>query len=92
MHAGVIFTNVLHAAFMLVDPKSVKNTVKLSIFFTLLGSTSVKAVDEIDTRYHKRKSDCCLDCLFALLGFLLIKALRKLVGAIDHTWLFFRGP
>ncbi len=29
---------------MIVDPKSVKKTVKLSIFFTLSGSTSVKAV------------------------------------------------
>ncbi len=29
---------------MLVDPESIKNTVKSSVFFTLLGSTSVKAV------------------------------------------------
>ncbi len=28
---------------MRVDPESVKKTVKLSIFFTLLGSTSIKA-------------------------------------------------
>jgi len=38
------FINVLFTAFTLPDPKSVKKTVKLSIFFTLLGSTSVKAV------------------------------------------------
>ncbi len=37
------FINVLRAAFMLVDPECVKMTVKLSIFFTILGSTSVKA-------------------------------------------------
>jgi hypothetical protein len=36
--------NVLHTAFTLADPKSIKKTVKLSIFFTLSGYTSVKAV------------------------------------------------
>jgi len=36
------FINILRTAFTLADPKSVKKTVKLSIFFTLLGSTSVK--------------------------------------------------
>jgi len=41
---GLNFINVLRTAFMLADPKSVKKTVKLSIFFMLLGSTSVKAV------------------------------------------------
>ena len=41
--SGVNFTNVLRAAFALVDPKSAKKTVKLSSFFALLGSTSVKA-------------------------------------------------
>jgi len=38
------FINVLRTAFTLADPKSVKKTVKLSIFFTHSGSTSVKAV------------------------------------------------
>ncbi len=41
---GLNFINVLLTAFTLPDPKSVKKTVKLSIFFTLWGSTSVKAV------------------------------------------------
>ncbi len=41
--SGLNFINVLRSAFALVDPKIVKKTVKLSIFFTLLGSTSVKA-------------------------------------------------
>ena len=40
---GVNFTNVLQAAFALVDPKSAKKTVKLSSFFALLGSASIKA-------------------------------------------------
>jgi len=40
---GLNFINVLCTAFTLADPKSVKKTVKLSIFFTLLGSASVKA-------------------------------------------------
>ena len=38
------FINVLHTAFALVDPETVKSTVKSSVFFTLLGSTSTKAV------------------------------------------------
>jgi len=50
---GVNFTNLLHAAFMLIDPKSAKNTVKPSVIFALLGSARIKAerkhVCEIDT-------------------------------------------
>ncbi len=38
--AGVNFTNVLSAAFTLVDPKSVKMIDNLTVFFTLLGSLS----------------------------------------------------
>jgi hypothetical protein len=38
------FINVLCTAFTCADPKNVKKTVKLSIFFTLSGSKSVKAV------------------------------------------------
>ncbi len=41
---GVNFINVLHTAFTLVDPKSVKKIDNLTVFFTLLGSASVKAV------------------------------------------------
>ena len=41
-------------AFTCADPKSAKNTVKLSVFFALSGSGRAKAarknVDEIDTR------------------------------------------
>ncbi len=40
---GLSFINVLRTAFTLADPKRVKKTVKLSIFFTLLGSTGAKA-------------------------------------------------
>ncbi len=39
-----ISPNVLLAAFMLVDPKSVKKIDSLTVFFMLLGSTSMKAV------------------------------------------------
>jgi len=42
--SGVNFINVLHTAFMLADPKSVKKIDNLTVFFTLLGSTSAKAV------------------------------------------------
>ena len=40
---GVNFTNILWAALTRADPKSVKKTVKLSSFFALLGSVSLKA-------------------------------------------------
>ena len=40
---GVNFTNILRAHKLLVDPKRAKKTVKLSSFFALLGSASVKA-------------------------------------------------
>ncbi len=40
--SGVNFTNILHAAFTCVDPKSAKNTVKLSVISALLGSDSIK--------------------------------------------------
>ena len=40
---GFNFINVLQAAFMPTDTKSAKKTVKLSSFFALLGSASVKA-------------------------------------------------
>jgi hypothetical protein len=39
----VNFINLLQAAFTHADPKSAKKTVKLSVFFTLLGSASAKA-------------------------------------------------
>jgi len=42
--SGVNFTNNQHSAFKVVDPKSVKNTVKSSVPFTLLGTAGVKAV------------------------------------------------
>jgi hypothetical protein len=44
---GVKFTNILCTAFALVDPERVKNTVKSSVSFMLLGSTSIKAVQRM---------------------------------------------
>jgi len=41
---GLNFINILSTAFTCADPKSIKKTVKLSNFFTLSGSMSVKAV------------------------------------------------
>ncbi len=40
---GVNFINVLRGAFILSDPKSTKKTVKLLVFFSLLGSARAKA-------------------------------------------------
>jgi len=41
---GVNFTNVLHAAFTLVDPEIVKKIDNLTVFFTLPGSAHLKAL------------------------------------------------
>jgi len=55
---GVNFINVLCTAFALVDPKSVKNTVKLSVSFYTFGIYERKSctqnVDEIDGRSERR--------------------------------------
>jgi len=40
---GVDITNILCAAFLLVDTKRAKNTVKPSVLFALLGSVHIKA-------------------------------------------------
>ena len=42
-NSGVNFTNVLQAAFALVDPKSAKKLLNLTVFFALLGFERVKA-------------------------------------------------
>jgi len=44
IRAGVNFTNDLHAAFMLVDPKSIKMQLSHKYLFTLSGSAGAKAV------------------------------------------------
>jgi hypothetical protein len=45
--SGLNFINFLRTAFTSADPKSIKKTVKFSIFFTLLGSARVKAVHRL---------------------------------------------
>jgi hypothetical protein len=54
MYPGVIFTNFLLAGFALVDPKSIKNTVKSSVSFDAFGICMRKSctlnVDEIEPR------------------------------------------
>jgi len=47
--AGVNFINILQAAFTSADPPKAKNTVKLSVFFALLGSSPVKDVSKMLT-------------------------------------------
>ncbi len=58
---GLNFINVLHTAFALVDPKSVKDTDDLTIIFTLLGSTGAKAVHRI---LMKLTPDCSNQFLY----------------------------
>jgi hypothetical protein len=45
--AGVNFTNILRAAFTCTNPKSIKKTDGLTVFFALLGSTNGKAARKI---------------------------------------------
>jgi len=44
------FINILQAAFTHAGPKSAENTVKLSVFFALLGSEQVKGLHKMDPR------------------------------------------
>ncbi len=48
---GFNFINILQAAFACADPKCIKMIFELSIFFTLLGSTSVKALCKMLTKF-----------------------------------------
>ncbi len=52
--SGVNVINILHTAFALVDPKSVKNTVKSFVYFYAFGIYKRKSctynVDEIESR------------------------------------------
>jgi len=54
---GANFTNVLCVAFTLVDPESIKKIDKLTVFFTLLGSASVKAVRRTLMKLSPDQSD-----------------------------------
>jgi len=65
---SVNFTNVLRAAaFMLVDPENVKKIDNLTVFFTLLGSSSVKAVRRMLMKlsHSLHKSSCVRACFDA---------------------------
>jgi len=57
LSASVNFINVLHTAFALVDPKSVKSTVKSSVFFYAFGIYERKScmltVDEIEPKIQR---------------------------------------
>jgi len=51
---GLDFTNVLREAFTLVDRESVNKIDKLTVFFTLLGSASVKAALRMLMKFSPR--------------------------------------
>jgi len=56
-YARLFCTKVFFAGFTLKDPKGVKNTVKPSVFFVLLGSVRVKAARKMLvklTRFYLR--------------------------------------
>ncbi len=65
---GVNFINVLQAAFTHTDPKSTKKTVKLSVYFVLLGSERTKAAHRMLMKlttgicFTNCPSDHCLHC------------------------------
>jgi len=53
---GVNFTNILFEAFTSADHKSVKNAVKLKVFFALLGSAPVKAFRKMLVNFDEQSS------------------------------------
>ena len=56
--SGVNFTNVLQAAFALVDPKSAKKTVKLSSFFCAFGIKAARrTLMKLNPDNHLTSSD-----------------------------------
>jgi hypothetical protein len=77
----VYFINILRTAFTCADPKSVEKTVKLSIFFTLSGSSSIKAVHRILMKLtpdpKSAKKTVKFSVFFALSGSVLAKAARR---------------
>jgi hypothetical protein len=65
---GIDFTNILHPAFTHVDPKSIKMTDELTVFFALLGSACIKAACEMLMKLRPdenaaRVADVCCDRL-----------------------------
>ncbi len=68
LYVGLNFIDVLHTAFTLADPESVKRCWWLDcIFFTLSGSTSVKASHKMLVKltldYLKEKRECFCESL-----------------------------
>jgi len=61
---GVIFTNILRAAFLHADPKSAKKTDNLNVFLALSGSARAKAAQKMLVKltpgqYHDSTSKSC---------------------------------
>jgi len=59
-----------------VDPRSVKKIDNLTVFFTLLGSASVKAVRRMLMKLKKIDN---LTVFFTLLGSASVKAVRRML-------------
>ncbi len=74
---SVNFTNVLSTAFALVDPESVRTHSSCQYHFTLLGSTSVKAVRRTLMKLTPKH------CIAILAPKFCMKNARKNVDKID---------
>jgi len=55
---GANFINVLQAAFQRTDPKNAKKTVKLSVFYTILGSALPKDARRTLMKVTQRLQEC----------------------------------
>jgi len=60
LRPGLNFINVLRTAFTCAAPRSIKKKVKFSIFFTLLGSTSLKAVRKMLMKLRPGELSLCM--------------------------------
>ncbi len=79
---------------MLVDPESIKNTVKLQYFFTLSKSASVKAVrrtfSEIEPRFRSSRLVEISSTVKSKYREIVTLMIPKIVAVVDR-WSFFRG-
>jgi len=71
---GVNFINILPAAFSLADPKSVKRTVNLTVFFVFLGSALSKAARRMLMTLTPKH--CLHSGIFHLLIFWICEAVK----------------
>ncbi len=83
LHLGLNFTNSLSAAFMLVDPKSVKIQLSHKYLFTLLGSTGTKAARRTLMKLSPNRRSCGTRPFFPQFAWKHFKEKTKLTFEFD---------